>query len=134
MPVFSNKQELYEAMCSIWNHIGSDGLMSAPLVQSRLIVRFSFRNPDGQLTVDASDGKRLKVVPDECEVRPDIEMSMNSDLAHKIWSGEQSVPLALLQGKIRSRGQINKALALLPVIRPAFQVYPGMVESLKKSA
>jgi hypothetical protein len=61
-------------------------------------------------------------------------MSMKSDVAHNFWLGRENPALALISGKISSRGPVNKALALLPVVKPAFQIYPGVVEDLKRAA
>jgi hypothetical protein len=38
------------------------------------------------------------------------------------------VPLALIQGKIVSKGPVNKALALMPAIKPAYGLYPSVIQ------
>jgi 2-oxoisovalerate dehydrogenase E1 component len=59
---------------------------------------------------------------------------MRSDVAHNFWLGRENPALALISGKISSKGPVNKALALLPVVKPAFQIYPDVVEEVKKAA
>lgn len=134
MSVFSNSNELYSVMEELWRRIKADPSMSEKLLKSKLIVRFIYRDPDGVLTIDGSDGQEIKVYAGECSVKPIIEMAMKSDVAHNFWLGKENPAMALISGKISSKGPVNQALALLPVVRPAFQIYPNVVEDLKKSA
>ncbi len=134
MSVFTNTQHLYDVMQELWSRIKADTDMSNRLLQSRLIVRFHYREPDGWLTVDGSDGEEIKVHIGHNDLKPDVEMFMKSDVAHLFWLGKENPAVALLTGKIQSKGQVNKALALLPVLKPAFQIYPTVLEDIEKSA
>lgn len=134
MPVFSNTDELYKVMHKLWSYIKTDEHMSRQLLASKLIVRFHYQEPDGWLTVDGSDGKELKFYCGENDLTPQVEMYMKSDVAHNFWLGKEPPAVALIQGRIKSRGPVHKALALLPAVKPAFEVYPSMIEDLRKSA
>jgi putative sterol carrier protein len=134
MSVFSNTDELYNIMEELWRRIKADSGMSSKLLQSQLIVRFIYKEPDGVLTIDGSDGKEIKVYAGQCDLKPTIEMSMKSDVAHNFWLGTENPAMALISGKISSKGPVNKALALLSVVKPAFQLYPGVVEEVRRSA
>ncbi|MGH9551730.1 MAG: SCP2 sterol-binding domain-containing protein, partial [Terriglobales bacterium] len=114
--------------------IKADQRMSDQLLKSRLVVRFVYREPDGVLTVDGSDGEEIRVYAGACDIKPTIEMAMKADVAHNFWLGKENPAMALISGKMSSKGPVNKALALLPVVRPAFQIYPTVVEDFKKSA
>lgn len=134
MSVFENTDQLYTVMQELWRQIKADKGMSSKLLSSRLIVRFIYKEPDGVLTIDGSDGHDIKVYVGPQDLNCDVEMSMKSDVAHNFWLGKENPALALIQGKIVSRGPVNKALALLPVVKPAFQIYPRIVRELRKSA
>ena len=135
MAIFNSTEELYVVMEALWNWIKSNDEISSELLKSKLIVRFVYKNPDGNLTIDGSDGKELRVTSGDCDLKPDVIMQMQSDLAHQFWLGKVNVPVALVSGKIVSRGPVNKALALLPVVKPAWQIYPSIADArLKKSA
>ncbi len=135
MAIFNSTEELYVVMEALWNWIKSNDEISSELLKSKLIVRFVYKNPDGSLTIDGSDGKELRVTSGDCDLKPDVIMQMQSDLAHQFWLGKVNVPVALVSGKIVSRGPVNKALALLPVVKPAWQIYPSIADArLKKSA
>lgn len=134
MSIFSNTDELHNVMKELWRRIKADDEMSAKLLKTKLIVRFIYRDPDGMVTIDGSDGVELKVYAGQCDLKPTIEMSMKSDVAHNFWLGKENPAVALITGKMSSKGPVNQALALLPVVKPAFRIYPDVVEDLKSSA
>jgi putative sterol carrier protein len=128
MAYFANTDELNKVMELLWNKIKADPEMSKKLIDAKMVVQFKYRDPDGLLTIDTSDGQELKI-------KPTIEMSMKADIAHEFWLGKVNVPMAIMSGKISSKGPTPKALALLPVIKPAYAMYPEVLqEAGKKTA
>jgi hypothetical protein len=135
MAYFANSDELDRVMELLWNRIKSDPDMSKKLLDTKLIVQFKYREPESKLTIDCSDGQEMKIITGATNLKPVIEMSMKADMAHEFWLGKVNVPLAIMSGKITSKGPTPKALALLPVIKPAYSIYPIVLEeSGKKSA
>jgi hypothetical protein len=132
MQFFANTDELHEVMNELWARIGRDPDMSQKLLQSKLIVQFQYREPEGRITVDCSDGKEMKVSVGKQQLKPIVEMAMKADVAHDFWLGKVNVPFAIVSGKIMARGPVAKALALLPVIKPAFDIYPNVISQHKK--
>jgi len=134
MQAFASTNELYVIMRNLWNQIKANKKMSDQLLRSRLIVRFKYRDPDGQLTIDGSNGKELEFYFGDCNLTPDVEMSMKSDVANQFWLGGLNVPAAMLAGRIASRGPVHRALALLPVVKPAFSIYRAVRSNAKGKA
>lgn len=135
MSVFADSEELLQIMTKLWQQIKADKLMSEQLVTSKLIVQFRYFEPNAVLTIDCSDGKELKIITGETDIKPTIEMSMKANLAHEFWLGKVNLPLAILTGKITSKGPTPKALALLPVIRPSYNLYPKiLIDAGKESS
>ncbi|HEY9786178.1 MAG TPA: SCP2 sterol-binding domain-containing protein [Candidatus Obscuribacterales bacterium] len=132
--MFSSTDELQAVMERLWKDISHDPSMSRSLLSSKLIVRFNFTEPDGQLMLDGSDGEELKVYVGQCSIAPDVEMDMKADVADEFWRGELNVPVALMQGRIKTTGPVHKALALIPAVKPAFSIYPDVVKSVKGKA
>jgi hypothetical protein len=128
MAVFANTDELNRVMLDLWSAIKKDEQMSRALLDSRLVVRFHYREPEGRLTVDCSDGKEMEISVGETSKKATIEMFMKSDVAHEFWLGKVNVPMALIKGQIVAKGPVNKALALLPALKPAFSIYPTILE------
>jgi hypothetical protein len=133
MAVFSSTEELQEVMSLLWTEIKDSGDMAEKLIASKLIVQFRYREPEGLLTIDCSDGETMKIITGPTNIKPMIEMSMKADIAHEFWLGKVNVPMALMMGKIVSRGPTPKALALLPVIKPAYAIYPEVLEGKGKN-
>lgn len=126
MSAFTSTDELQKTMVELWNQIKNDPSMSEKLLSSKLIVQFHYRDPDGRITIDCSDGQQFIIYGGETKVKPQVEMSMKADIAHEFWLGKVNVPVAILTGKMMAKGPVNKALALLPVIRPAYEMYPDI--------
>ena len=129
MPFFNDSDELGTVMKELWVTIADDSKISSPLLDSKLIVRFHYKEPDGQITIDCSDGENMVIEWGDCEKQPVVEMFMQADVAHKFWMGQVNVPMYLLNGKMVAKGPVNKALALLPAIKPAFKKYPSVVRT-----
>src|SRR6516165_11085886 len=132
MAIFASSEELNEVMDKLWNRIKADPSMSKQLLQSKISVRFYYREPDGRLTLDCTDGKEMKISTGESNIKPVVEMFMKSDVAHEFWLGKVNVPVAILSGKIVSKGPVNRALSLLPVVKPAYAMYPEIFESIRE--
>ncbi len=131
MQFFANSDELHRVMNELWMRIGRDPDMLEKLLASKLIVQFQYREPEGRVTIDCSDGIEMRVSTGEQLLKPIIEMSMKADVAHQFWLGKVNVPFAIVSGKIVSRGPVQKALTLLPVIKPAFDIYPNVISQFK---
>ena len=129
MPFFNDSDELGTVMKELWVTIADDSKISSPLLDSKLIVRFHYKEPDGQITIDCSDGENMVIEWGDCVKQPVVEMFMQADVAHKFWMGQVNVPMYLLNGKMEAKGPVNKALALLPAIKPAFKKYPSVVRT-----
>ncbi len=130
MSAFSDSEHVYRVMLALWEKIKANQNMSEKLLASGLIVRFNYKDPDAVLTIDCSDRENMNVYVEACEVRPIVEMNMKSDFAHSFWLGKENVALAMLQGKITSKGPVQRALALLPCVEPAFKIYPLVWEEV----
>jgi putative sterol carrier protein len=128
MAYFANTDELNKVMELLWNKIKADPEMSKKLIDAKMVVQFKYRDPDGLLTIDTSNGQDMKIVIGKTEIKPTIEMSMKADIAHEFWLGKVNVPMAIMSGKISSKGPTPKALALLPVIKPAYAMYPEVLQ------
>jgi hypothetical protein len=128
MPFFSSTEEVQKIMEALWNNIKANPEVAAPLLESKLIVQFHYREPAGRLTVDCSDGQDMIIKWGEYDKKPTVEMFMKADVAHQFWLGKVNVPVYLISGKIVAKGPVNKALALLPAVKPAFSIYTSIFE------
>jgi putative sterol carrier protein len=132
MSIFASSKDLINTLCSLWEAIKTNHEMSKQLIESKLIVQFRYRDPEGLLTVDCSDGNDMKIIVGKTSIKPIIEMSMKADVAHEFWLGKVNMPMAIIMGKVQAKGPVPKALALLPVLKPAFEIYPNIFKQVNK--
>jgi hypothetical protein len=128
MSAYEDTDQLQITMMELWNAIKNDASMSGKLLSSRLIVQFQYRDPIGRITIDCSDGIQFLISCGETNAKPQVEMAMKADVAHNFWLGKVNVPVAILTGQMMARGPVNTALALLPVLKPAYAMYPEIYE------
>ena len=60
---------------------------------------------------------------------PDVEMAMDSDVANRYFQGKENIAMAIARRRIKSSGNVKKALALVPITKPVFAKYREMVEA-----
>ena len=64
---------------------------------------------------------------------PDVVFKQSAEFSNRFWQGKENVIAALAKRQVSARGSITKALALIPVIRPAFRIYPQVLAKLGKN-
>jgi alcohol dehydrogenase len=123
--IFPDTNNLYEILGGFYERIAIDEVISKALLSSGLKVRFVYNNPDGYLTIDGS-GPSVKVYrgSEGDHVELDVEMTLSADLAHYFWHGLVNAVQALTRREITTKGNLPKAMALLPILTPAYEIYP----------
>jgi len=123
--IFTDVNMLYEILGGFYERIATDPEISKELLNSGLKVRFVYKNPDGYLTIDAS-GEKVKIYKgaEGDHVNLDVEMTLSADLAHYFWHGLVNAVQALTRREITAKGNLPKAMTLLPILTPAYDIYP----------
>jgi len=127
MPYFNDIQTFYDALIELFAKLMKDPVVKNKALSSKLKVCFNFYNPDGQMWIDCT-GDDVKLLPGSQDISPDATLSMDADVAHRFWLGQLNLIKALSSKDIKSSGSIPKLLKLLPVIKPAFKIYPEVLE------
>src|SRR5213078_1034611 len=90
--------------------------------------------PDLDLVVNvtaAEDGDEdhLRWVwSDEVSWEAEVLMTMESSIANRYFQGKENIAMAVARRRIKTSGNVKKALALVPVTKPVFAKYRAMVE------
>lgn len=129
MPVFSNPEELHKILGGFFEMLAADKRVGPKLLASNLKVKFNYKEPDTNIFVDLS-GDTVQLSFDDVVQKPDVEMTMKADTAHRFWQGRVSLVTALARREITARGPVPKILKLLPIIKPAYQMYGPYLESV----
>lgn len=129
MPTFRDTEQLYRVFDTLLRRVSDRQPIVEALLAGRFVLRFHYTEPEGRITVDLR-APPLRWELGESSLSPDLELFQSADVAHRFWLGELNVPLAIASRKIVSRGDITKALALLPAIKPAFSIYREVLTEL----
>jgi hypothetical protein len=128
-----NAKEFREVMDRVFEMMSTDPEMGPKLRDADTPQRFEF--PDLDLVVnitaaeDDSDGNNLTWVwSDDVDWEPDVKMEMDSDVANKYFQGKENVAMAIARRRIKTSGNVKKALALIPITKPVYAKYRAMVE------
>lgn len=124
MPVFKSTEKMYEVLGSLFQKLMSDEQVLQNFMNSKISILFEIHDPKGQIWLDPAG----RVVCGPHTIKPDITMMLSGDACHKFWLKELSLPVALATRKIKSKGPLPKVLKMLPLLGPAYEAYPEIVQ------
>ena len=123
MSVFKDTEQMYEILGGLWNQLIEHPENGKKFKASGLTIKYNLSEPGGTLWV-TPDG----VLTGNQELKPDIEMTLSGDTAHKFWLKELSLPAALAKKLIVSKGSMAKVMKLLPLLKPLHEMYPAVCD------
>ena len=123
MAYFQSKEHLYEVLGGFFKHLSEDANIGPKLKDSKLKLQFHYKDFAANIAIDLS-GEDIQILTDASDFKPDVEMFMKSETAHKFWQGKVNLVVALARREITAKGPIPKILKLLPIIKPAYKIYP----------
>ena len=121
--VFSSDKMLYEILGEFYDVLKKDPKIGPSIQNTNLCIQFQYKNPNASITIDAT-GKTIKIIQGDFKGKPQVTMSMNADFAHKFWHGRANLVTALTRRQVTAKGNVPKTLKLLPILKPAFELYP----------
>jgi putative sterol carrier protein len=129
MPTFATEAEVYEHLGKLLQDVVADEQLGAPFARANTTVQYQLRAPDAQLTVRAVDGEERRVDLGQTDLRPEVVLRMDADVAHRFWLGMVNPAVALARGEITPRGPAAKVLELVPIGEPVFARYRDQLEA-----
>ncbi|HOB86999.1 MAG TPA: hypothetical protein PKO38_04855 [Bacillota bacterium] len=122
--IFESTAKMYDVLGELFNELMKDQPLYQKFIDSDITIRFNISDPDGYIWL-TRDGK---VICGEADYKPTIEMTLSGDTCHKFWLQEIKMPVALAKGLIKAKGPLPKVLNLLPLIKPAYVIYPDIAK------
>ena len=129
---FSSPKEFREVMDRIFTMMDTDPDMGPKLRAADTPQRFEF--PDVDMVVNiraAADGEGGNLHwewTDDIDWKPQVKMEMSSEIANRYFQGKENIAMAVARRRIKTTGNLKKALALVPVTKPVFAQYRSMLE------
>ena len=121
--LFKSAQEFESMMGGFFEYLTHQASLRENLLISNLIIRFTCTDPDVVLVVDCS-GNEIEIRSGDTTTDATIGLSMSADTAHRFWLGKVNLVAAVSRRKIKTKGPTAKILEMLPVIKPALDLYP----------
>ena len=112
--------------------MSEDPEMGPRLREADTPQQFKFTDVDMVVNIRAGDpgGPNLA-----WEWRPDVpwepkvKMEMSSETANRYFQGKENVAIAIARRRIKAGGDVNAALAIIPMTKPLFSRYREMIAS-----
>jgi len=130
---FTSSKEFREVMDRVFDLMSTDPEVGRKLREAETPQRFEFPDVDMVLNVAhaprVKDGQHLRWEwSDDIDWKPEVEMTMDSDVANRYFQGKENVAMAIARRRIKTSGNVKKALALMPITKPVFEQYREMLE------
>jgi hypothetical protein len=130
---FRSPEEFQDVMDEVFEMMSTDAEMGPRLRDAETPQRFEF--PDMDLVVNVTfapevhDGQHLRWEwSDQVDWEPEVEMKMDSDVANRYFQGEENVAMAIARRRIKTSGNVKRALALIPITKPIYARYREFLE------
>jgi len=127
MSVFKDSDEIHTVIGGFFKLLAQDAVVGPKLLNSNLKLKFHYKEPNTNIFIDLSGNEAAFAFNDQ-EHKADVEMTMKADVAHKFWQGKVNLVTSLARREITAKGPIPKILKLLPIIKPAYSLYPKYLE------
>lgn len=127
MSTFENSDRLQQVLGGFFHFILDHPVMGPKLKESKLVLKFNYTEPDLSILINLSR-ETPEITYNDSSKQPDVEMRMKADVAHRFWFGKVNLMIALARREMVAKGPIPKILRLLPVIKPAYALYPSYLK------
>ena len=130
-PQFESSKEFREVMDRTFTLMSDDPDMGPKLRDADVPQRFEFSDVDLVLNVraaqDGEPGNLHWEWTDDVDWSPKVKMEMSSETANKYFQGKENVAMAIARRRIKTSGNVKKALALIPITKPVYAMYREML-------
>lgn len=126
MPLFKDSEEIRQILGEFFVQNRQHPEVGPKIKDGSLVVQFHYTDPEIIITVDSKNpdpGYYFNVYFGGEGPEPEVTFSGKADIGHKFWLGELNLTAALARRQLVAKGAINKALKLLPALKPAYQAY-----------
>jgi putative sterol carrier protein len=125
---FKDADEVYAYIGRLFEELAEDDELAPKFQKANTIVQYQYREPESQITVKLVEGEDGQVDCGPTTLDPEVVMTMAADTAHRFWLGQVNVTVALARGQIKAKGPVAKILKLVPLVKPVFPRYRGILE------
>jgi hypothetical protein len=129
MAVFENREKMHAVLGGLFENLVAHPEFGPKFAATGITIKFDITSPNDQLWITPGDGKKGEVIWGDTDLKATVEMFLSSETCHKFWLRHISMPIALAKGLIKAKGPMPKVLKLLPLLKPAYDMYPEHAKS-----
>jgi SCP-2 sterol transfer family len=130
---FNSAKEFREVMDQVFTMMSTDPEMGPKLRDAETPQRFEFPDVDLVVNITYAEGDGEQNLrwewTDDVAWEPEVKMTMDSDVANRYFQGRENVAMAIARRRIKTAGNVKKALALIPITKPIYARYRELVEA-----
>ena len=129
---FESTQEFRQVMDRVFSMMSEDDEMGPKLRDADVPQRFEFDDLDLVVNIRAGredEGNLYWEWSDDVDWEPKVQMKMSSEIANRYFQGKENVAMAIARRRIKPSGDVQAALALIPITKPVYGRYRELVEA-----
>ena len=130
---FGSPEEFREVLDRTFAMMDADPHMGPGLRDAEVPQRFEFADLGLVVNIrgtrEDEEGSLRWEWSDDVDWEPEVVMTMDSAIANRYFQGKENIAMAVARRRIKTSGNVKKALALVPVTKPVFKLYRAMLET-----
>jgi len=132
---YKNADDLYKIYGYFLDRVLTDEKIGTKMSKAGIIIKFIYKDPDTEITIDlknkpAKEGYYGTYYLGPCDLKEDVWSEQSADHSHRFWHGLENPIASVTKGLVRQGGKVTAMLKLLPVVKPAFQMFPVALKEL----
>lgn len=125
MAYYNNAEEIYKYLGGVFL-AANDTEVGPKLMGADIDLQVYYTDPDASMTVRLRQ-PAIEVTDGGDNPDADVKLFMPADIGDKFWRGEYNLGVGLAKGQVKAKGPVNKILKLVPLTKPLFPLYRGLV-------
>jgi hypothetical protein len=132
---YKDAEDLYKIYGYFLDRVLRDDKIGAKMSKAGIIIKFMYTDPEAEITIDLKNpptkqGYHGNYYLGPSDLKEDVWSRQAADFSHRFWHGRENPIAGVARGKIKQGGKVTAMLKLLPVIKPAFQLFPVALREL----
>ena len=132
---YKDAEDLYRIYGYFLDRVLLDDKIGGKMGKAGIIIKFKYTDPEAEITIDlknppAKQGYHGTFYLGPCELKEDVWTKQPADFSHRFWHGRENPIAGVAKGIIKQGGKVTAMLKLLPVIKPAFQLFPVALQEM----
>ena len=131
---YRDADHLFEIYGYFLNRVLTHEKIGPKMGKAGIVIKFIYTDPDCEITIDLKspppEGMHGTFYLGPTDIKEDVWSKQSADHSHRFWHGLENPVASVARGKVKQGGKVTAMLKLLPVVRPAFQMFPVALEEL----